>query len=269
MQISQGSHLSSHVVPRSLPRLVPASQNAVQRQAASRGPGCVHRQQQIHGASYHFSDRRASSVPDAGNGISKSDLENSTDEAATRVGLSSKGSKKLAGFWGAYSKALEEHPIRVKSATSFFGFLLGDAVAQLVVGNPYNYLRTARMVIFGILMDGPIGHLWYTFLDGKVYPEDPKSNKAVISKMLCDQLLWAPFFSCVFFAVIKTLEGTPALIIPTIKAKLVKTLLANYAMWPLAHIINFKFIPSKQRILYINCVQVIWSAYLSNMSCKA
>ncbi len=52
------------------------------------------------------------------------------------------------------------------------------------------------------------------------------------------------------------MQGTPALIIPTIKAKLVKTLLANYAMWPLAHIINFKFIPSKQRILYINCVQV-------------
>lgn len=54
----------------------------------------------------------------------------------------------------------------------------------------------------------------------------------------------------------KHMQGTPALIIPTIKAKLVKTLLANYAMWPLAHIINFKFIPSKQRILYINCVQV-------------
>lgn len=95
--------------------------------------------------------------------IPKVDLEapktsfDSTDEAATRVGLSSKGSKRLAGFWGAYSKALEEHPIRVKSATSFFGFLLGDAVAQLIVGNPYNYLRTLRMVIFGVLMDGPIG----------------------------------------------------------------------------------------------------------------
>ena len=96
-------------------------------------------------------------IPEAGKGVSKSDIDNSTDEAATRVGLSSKGSKKLAGFWGAYSKALQEHPIRVKSATSFFGFLFGDAVAQLVVGNPYNYLRTVRMVIFGILMDGPIG----------------------------------------------------------------------------------------------------------------
>ena len=158
----------------------------------------MHRQQQIHGSSYHLSDKRASrlvrthdsasstwpsdsagaldpseaveSVPDAGRGISKSDLENSTDEAATRVGLSSKGSKKLAGFWGAYSKALEEHPIRVKSATSFFGFLLGDAVAQLVVGNPYNYLRTARMVIFGILMDGPIGDcLSLTALNGSAW----------------------------------------------------------------------------------------------------
>jgi len=45
----------------------------------------------------------------------------------------------------------------------------------------------------------------------------------------------------------------------------VKTLLANYAMWPLAHIINFKFIPSKQRILYINCVQVRIAAELQRL----
>lgn len=52
------------------------------------------------------------------------------------------------------------------------------------------------------------------------------------------------------------MQGNPGAIIGTIQAKLIKTLLANYALWPLAHIINFKFIPSSQRILYINCVQV-------------
>lgn len=57
-------------------------------------------------------------------------------------------------------------------------------------------------------------------------------------------------------AVCATLQGNPSAIISTIQAKLIKTLLANYALWPLAHIINFKFIPSAQRILYINCVQV-------------
>lgn len=44
---------------------------------------------------------------------------------------------------------------------------------------------------------------------------------------------------------------------------------ANYALWPLAHLINFRFVPSKQRILYINCVQIIWSAYLSHLSAGA
>ncbi len=48
-------------------------------------------------------------------------------------------------------------------------------------------------------LDGPIGHVWYTLLDGKVFPNEPTSNRAVVCKMLLDQLLWAPFFSCVFF----------------------------------------------------------------------
>ena len=54
-------------------------------------------------------------------------------------------------------------------------------------------------VAFGVTLDGPIGHVWYTFLDGKVFPNEPRSNRAVVCKMLLDQLLWAPFFSCVFF----------------------------------------------------------------------
>ena len=37
--------------------------------------------------------------------------------------------------------------------------------------------------------------------------------------------------------------------------KYVSTLLAGYTVWPLVHVINFRFIPSSQRVLYINCVQ--------------
>ena len=291
-------------------------------------------------------------------------------------------------FWQAYSRALDTHPIKVKSATSFVGFLLGDAVAQAITGartgeaistsglgivwsrslylhsvrcrqsfsisscrclrgtpspgchgwagqtlkvdllcrcpaqsalqclcahgvacckghtslasntpSPhaagmsYDVFRTLRLVIFGMLMDGPIGksgwlsacttaafcncscllrlhscllcmwpllfllncrdfltvetvhrpspclrhhlaagqskstcvivtlgqshachacaagHLWYTFLDRKVMPDNPKSNKAVVLKMMADQFLWAPFFSCIFFGVINVLQA--------------------------------------------------------------
>lgn len=42
----------------------------------------------------------------------------------------------------------------------------------------------------------------------------------------------------------------------TVKSKLKPTLLANWTVWPLAHVINFALVPPAQRILYINVVNV-------------
>eukprot|EP00210_Caulerpa_lentillifera_P008644 g8244.t1 len=169
-------------------------------------------------------------------------------------------------FWKAYLELLEDKPILVKSCTSLFGFMIGDICAQAIIGAKYDVLRTLRLTLFGILMDGPIGHCWYLFLDKNVFPETPTVPKAIVVKTALDQLVWAPFFSCVFFAFNQLLQGHPDLIIPTIKDTLVPTLTANYALWPLAHLINFKFIPSQQRILYINVVQILWTSYLSNLA---
>ena len=38
--------------------------------------------------------------------------------------------------------------------------------------------------------------------------------------------------------------------------KLVQTVVANYVLWPAAHFINFRFVPSQHRILYNNVVAV-------------
>lgn len=50
-------------------------------------------------------------------------------------------------------------------------------------------------------------------------------------------------------------QGHPENIVPAIQSKLVPMMIANYAVWPVAHLINFKFVPPQQRILYINCCQ--------------
>jgi len=169
-------------------------------------------------------------------------------------------------IWARYNQLLEEKPVLVKSMTSLFGFALGDICAQHLCGGVYDPLRTARLTAFGVFMDGPVGHCWYTLLDNNVMPDNPKSVKAIITKMALDQVVWAPVFSCVFFTFIRTLEGHPELALSTIQSELVPTILANYALWPLAHIINFRFVPSQQRILYINFVQVLWTCYLSNLA---
>jgi hypothetical protein len=50
-----------------------------------------------------------------------------------------------------------------------------------------------------------------------VEPENPNGLKAVLLKTAADQLLWAPIMTCVFFVVLKSLEGHPELIWPTIQ----------------------------------------------------
>lgn len=45
-------------------------------------------------------------------------------------------------------------------------------------------------------------------------------------------------------------------VVATVKSKLKPTLLANWTVWPLAHVINFALVPPAQRILYINVVNV-------------
>ena len=34
------------------------------------------------------------------------------------------------------------------------------------------------------------------------------------------------------------------------------TIVANYVLWPAAHFVNFRFVPTEHRILYNNCVSV-------------
>ncbi len=74
-----------------------------------------------------------------------------------------------------------------------------------------------RLGTYGLLIDGPIGHAWYKFLDRVVLPDKPQSTAAVLIKTAADQLIWAPIMTVVFFALLKTLEGHPELIAATVQ----------------------------------------------------
>lgn len=146
----------------------------------------------------------------------------------------------LQRFVSTYNTCLRRNPVATKACTSFIGFTIGDRLAQTIIDGPFDPYRTLRLGLYGLLLDGPIGHFWYKLLDVKVYPNDPKSNKAVLTKTALDQLIWAPAMTCVFFAFLKLLEGHPDAILLTIQTKVVPTVLANYLLWPMAHYFNFK-----------------------------
>jgi protein Mpv17 len=183
---------------------------------------------------------------------------------------------RLAGsigsrLWSSYNTALVTNPLLTKSFTSFTGFILGDGIAQLATKGPerYDYARTARFAAFGFCIHAPGCHYFYKALDSVVFPHAAKSTKAVLAKMLIDQTLWTPISICIFYSVFKTMEGRRDQILQTIKDKFWATLFAGYAVWPLAHVINFRFISSQHRVLYINCVQVGWNVVLCKIATSA
>lgn len=158
---------------------------------------------------------KLSGAPRAGQAGSQSDSQRSVQAHA-----SNQQSLNIGTLWGNYTRSVETNPVLTKACTSFFGFVLGDVLAQRLTGADFSVLRCLRLGTYGLTLDGPLGHLWYKILDKTVWPDDPQSNKAVLAKTAADQLIWAPIMTCVFFAVLKTLEGHPELIMQTIQVRM-------------------------------------------------
>lgn len=187
-------------------------------------------------------------------------------EAAPVAKVDEKGG--LAGIWESYNNALESKPILVKGLTSFTGFALGDILAQCFIekDSEFDVQRLLRLASFGLLIHGPTSHYFYGALDNVI---KGTSALAVASKVGIDQVLWNPIFGCAFFSYIGMLEGAG---IEGCKLKIKNDLMTavtgSWKVWPIAHAINFRFIPTSQRLLYINSIQIFYNVFLSIVANK-
>ncbi|CAG9462597.1 unnamed protein product [Pedinophyceae sp. YPF-701] len=191
--------------------------------------------------------------------------KSSSDRAAERANGIAEPRSGFSALWKKYEEVLEAYPIRTKAVTTTVGMGLGDLIAQIPLG-VFDPLRFLRQALFGLVLSGPIGHFWYLWLDKTVMPERPQEGPVVALKVALDQFLWSPAFTCVFYSWFCIFTGQADQIVPTIQSKLLPTMLANWTLWPIAHVINFKFVPSNQRMLYVNVVNVLWNVYLSTVA---
>jgi len=165
-----------------------------------------------------------------------------------------------------YLRNLETHPLQTKCWTSLSGFLIGDIAAQLLTEPTFVLSRALLLAGYGFFIDAPAGNAFYNWLDSNIEPDRPKTAQAVGKKILIDQLLYAPLFTCILYSYLQIANGDAASIPTVLQDKVVPTLLANYAVWPLAHALNFYYVPTEQRILYNNFVAVCWTTWLSYLA---
>jgi len=168
--------------------------------------------------------------------------------------------------WKKYESLLEEKPLLMKALTSFVGFALGDILAQLFIQktDPFDWFRLFRLASFGFLVHGTSSHWFYGMLDGKI---PGTSAKVVFSKVFIDQVLWNPCFGIMFFSYVALLEMKGfGYVVDKTRNELLTQVTGSWKVWPIAHAINFRFIPSSQRVLYINTIQIGYNCFLSMIS---
>ena len=179
-----------------------------------------------------------------------------------------------------YESILNQSPMLVKSLTSLFGFGVADVVAQGLSTSTntdsrsspiFDGARTLRFAAFGFFLYGPTSSVWYSSLDLYILPENPTSGLAVASKVFADQVLWAPVLISSLFAfdlAFDTSWTTKLTLSKKIENDLFSALKVNWSFWPMFHLFSFRFVPTEDRILYINCVQVLFNVFLVYTSSK-
>eukprot|EP00527_Entomoneis_sp_CCMP2396_P006525 CAMPEP_0198139340 /NCGR_PEP_ID=MMETSP1443-20131203/2669_1 /TAXON_ID=186043 /ORGANISM="Entomoneis sp., Strain CCMP2396" /LENGTH=354 /DNA_ID=CAMNT_0043801449 /DNA_START=727 /DNA_END=1791 /DNA_ORIENTATION=- len=172
--------------------------------------------------------------------------------------------------WSSYEVALEEKPIATKTMINVIIYLLGDWLSQTVFAKrnvlDFDLLRTLRNGLIGLGF-GPLVHEYYQFSDAILPVEGGVSNR--ILKIFMDQTIYLSIKCSMYIFAVNILQGEDLKTSTgSVKEKLPSVVKTAWKFWPLIHCITYSVIPARHRILWVNCVDLIWNAILASMSQK-
>lgn len=171
------------------------------------------------------------------------------------------------GLWAAYLSYLEREPLRTKAVTAGVLSAVSDLLAQRLSAPEASKARidwssVAKQVAVGLALRGPVGHYWFAFLDRAFARWDQAALSTAVAKVLVDQAVMSPLFNWLYFYVMGALDGrTLDQVAAKVRTDFRPLMIANYRVWPLVNLVNFKLVPPQLRVLFGNLVGVLWTAY--------
>ncbi|URE27810.1 Mpv17 / PMP22 family [Musa troglodytarum] len=186
-------------------------------------------------------------------------------------------------LWRWYQNCLAVHPVRTQMVSSAFLWGLGDIGAQVVTQRTLwhqsqdkkeenkeiniDWRRVATTSMFGFAFVGPIGHYWYEYLDRIIQVRlqlQPKSMKFVTSKVAADGLIFGPLDLLIFFSYMGLTSGRSiSQVKEDVKRDFLPALIVGGTVWPIVQVANFRFVPVRYQLLYVNLFCLLDSSFLS------
>ncbi|KAK4792047.1 hypothetical protein SAY86_022482 [Trapa natans] len=185
-------------------------------------------------------------------------------------------------LWKWYQKCLRDHPVKTQVISSGLIWAAGDVAAQSITHSTatrrnllqddkeelkINWRRVATTSLFGFGFVGPVGHYWYEGLDRLIrlrFQMQPNSMWFVASKVMIDGFIFGPFDLLVFFSYMGFSSGKS---IPQIKEDVKRDFIPAFILegtiWPVVQVANFRYIPVRYQLLYVNTFCLLDSCLLS------
>ena len=85
-----------------------------------------------------------------------------------------------------------------------------------------------------------------------------------------DQTIYLSVKCSIYIVAIGLLNGNPIeQCIRNVRDKIGNICFTAWKFWPLVHLITYNLIPARHRILWVNCVDLIWNAILATKTAAA
>jgi len=108
---------------------------------------------------------------------------------------------------------------------------------------------------------GPLVHEYYEFSDS-ILPVEVGFNR--VYKILMDQTIYISVKCSIYIVAVNVLSGeTLEYGIENVRTKIQDVMFTAWKFWPLVHCVTYGVIPARHRILWVNCIDLIWNAILA------
>lgn len=164
---------------------------------------------------------------------------------------------RLANFW---RRSLQKRPVMTNTLV-YATLYTAAELSQQTFNKMYSpekpdldYASAARIVSVGSTVYAPTLYFWYKLLDKKFVGT---ATKTVMTKVAADQFIMTPILLATFYTLLGVLERKED-VFEELREKYWKTFVANQAFWIPGQTINFLFMPSHLRVVYVASASFIW-----------
>lgn len=181
-----------------------------------------------------------------------------------------------AAIGNAYRRAFEASPWATLAVTNGTLSVVADSLAQTFERRDkvrageqtqWDVARSGRFLAFGVGM-APLLAEWNFFIERR-FPLRTQLGKVSLAalgrRVAVDQIAFAPFGLALFVGAMGLMEGhtSAAALEKKYHDLYVPALLANWKVWPLIQLVNFRFMPLSMRVPFTSACGIAWTLYLS------